>query len=170
MSTLSVDTIQGKTTAGTVAMPSGSIVQVAQREVGNTGFSTQTNQTSIDITNFYVDITPKFSDSIIVWETTLTYNINDESCYGMFRVVDSNNSDAVIHSGTRCGHVGYYQPDHQAYYDTPIRAVDANCGTTSTMRLQLQVWLDNNADGAETFKINWSSGDMRTITATEIKA
>ena len=29
MSTLSVDTIQGKTTSGTVAMPSGSIVQVA---------------------------------------------------------------------------------------------------------------------------------------------
>ena len=29
MSTLSVDTIQGKTTAGTVAMPSGMVVQTA---------------------------------------------------------------------------------------------------------------------------------------------
>ena len=27
MSTLSVDTIQGKTTAGTVAMPSGTVIQ-----------------------------------------------------------------------------------------------------------------------------------------------
>ena len=30
MSTLSVDTIQGKTTAGTVAMPAGHVVQVVQ--------------------------------------------------------------------------------------------------------------------------------------------
>ena len=38
MSTLSVDTIQGKTTAGTVAMPSGHVVQT----VSNTSYGTAT--------------------------------------------------------------------------------------------------------------------------------
>ena len=56
------------------------------------------------------------------------------------------------------------------YEETPIRAVDANCGTTSTMRLQLQVSLGNNSGGSHTFKINWSSNTYKTITATEIKA
>ena len=39
MSTLSVDTIQGKTTAGTVAMPSGMVVQTAQ-STASANFST----------------------------------------------------------------------------------------------------------------------------------
>ena len=47
MSTLSVDTIQGKTTAGTVAMPSGHIVQtttmVATNDVQVTGSNSSSN-------------------------------------------------------------------------------------------------------------------------------
>ena len=45
MSTLSVDTIQGKTTAGTVAMPAGALLQVV-----NTSFSTQTKVTATSYT------------------------------------------------------------------------------------------------------------------------
>ena len=61
-STLKVDTIQGKTTAGTVAMPSGHIIQLV----------TNTYSTPVTISNTtYVDsgltcqITPKFSTSKI---------------------------------------------------------------------------------------------------------
>ena len=62
MSTLSVDTIQGKTTAGTVAMPSGSVIQVLQGE----RLTIQSNSS-----NTYADvvtqtITPKFNTSKIL--------------------------------------------------------------------------------------------------------
>ena len=62
MSTLSVDTIQGKTTSGTVAMPSGHIIQLV----------TNTHSTAVTISgSTYADsgltcqITPKFSTSKI---------------------------------------------------------------------------------------------------------
>jgi len=170
MSTLSVDTIQGKTTAGTVAMPSGSIVQVVQREVGNNSFSTTNNATYTDVTNFYVDITPKFSDSIIIFEAEVIGNVNNSATHADFRVVNSNNSDALIHTGSSTATFGYYNTMTNNYEEIPIRAVDANCGTTSTMRLQLQVALGNNSGGSHTFNINWTSSNIKTITATEIKA
>ena len=45
MSTLSVDTIQGKTTAGTVKLPSGSVLQTVS-EVDNTGLSLTSSGTA----------------------------------------------------------------------------------------------------------------------------
>ncbi len=62
MSTLKVDTIQGKTTAGTVAMPSGHVIQL----VTNT-YSTETSISSSTYTDsgLTCQITPKFSSSKI---------------------------------------------------------------------------------------------------------
>jgi|TARA_R100001463_G_scaffold15556_1_gene40553 hypothetical protein len=61
MSTLSVDTIQGKTTAGTVAMPSGHVVQT----VSNTSYSSATYSlsASTEQNTLSCSITPKFSNS-----------------------------------------------------------------------------------------------------------
>ena len=170
MSTLSVDTIQGKTTAGTIAMPSGSIVQQTSREVANNSFSLSTGNSWTDVTNFYVDITPKFNDSIIMFDTKLNCSLKDETAYAQIRVVDSNNSDTVIHSGSEVAQAHYYNSMIGSWFEIPITARDANCGTTSTMRLQLQVQLGNNSDNAHTFVINWSSNSYRTLIATEIKA
>ena len=170
MSTLSVDTIQGKTTAGTIAMPSGSVVQQTSREVANNSFSLSTGNSWTDVTNFYVDITPKFNDSIIMFDTKLNCSLNDETAYAQIRVVDSNNSDTVIHSGTEVAQAHYYNSMTGSWFEIPITARDASCGTTSTMRLQLQVQLGNNGDNAHTFVINWSNNSYRTLIATEIKA
>ena len=63
MSTLSVDTIQGKTTAGTVAMPAGMVVQ--------TSFHTFTDITSVtsssysDVGGSSFTFTPKFATSLL---------------------------------------------------------------------------------------------------------
>lgn len=170
MSTLKVDTIQGKTTSGTVAMPAGMVVQIAQREVANSFFSTTNNYSFTDVTNFYVDITPKFNDSIIIFEAEVVGNVNSSSTHADFRVVNSNDSDAVIHTGTLTATFGYYNTMTTNFEEIPIRAVDANCGTTSTMRLQLQTALGNNSGGSNTFTINWGANTIKTITATEIKA
>ena len=63
MSTLSVDTIQGKTTAGTVAMPAGHIIQVAESTI-----TTQitTTSTSFSASGHIVSITPKFANSKLI--------------------------------------------------------------------------------------------------------
>ena len=67
MSTLKVDTIQGKTTAGTVAMPSGHVVQM-QSTTTTTAIST--TSTSYVASGLIVSITPKFSTSKIIVNLT----------------------------------------------------------------------------------------------------
>ena len=63
MSTLSVDTIQGKTTAGTVAMPSGMVIQTLE----NFDYTRSTStSTSFADTGLSQAITPKFSTSKIL--------------------------------------------------------------------------------------------------------
>jgi hypothetical protein len=76
-SRLLVDKIEGKTTANTVQMPSGSVIQVVTREIGasdQVSFSSASHTDSITI-NF----TPKFSNSIIkhhFWGLTAMNNRN----------------------------------------------------------------------------------------------
>ena len=69
MSTLSVDTIQGKTTAGNVKLPSGTILQ-SQTVQGYNGDGTHTtisiSSTTYGATAVSVSITPKYSSSKIL--------------------------------------------------------------------------------------------------------
>jgi len=68
MSTLSVDTIQGKTTAGTVAMPVGHVIQTFTTNRTDTFTVSGVAQTEM----FSILITPKFASSKIL----ITCNIN----------------------------------------------------------------------------------------------
>jgi len=63
MSTLSVDTIQGKTTAGTVAMPSGHVIQVTETTLTS---QVTTTSTSLGASGHIVSITPKFANSKLI--------------------------------------------------------------------------------------------------------
>ena len=66
MSTLSVDTIQGKTTAGSVKMPAGHIIQqVRSRSAANLGTINDTTYVKIN-SALDVTITPKFATSKLV--------------------------------------------------------------------------------------------------------
>ena len=67
-STLTVDTIVGATTAGTVKMPAGNIIQT-EFVYCTTSVAINTNDTYTDITGSSVTITPKFSNSKILVET-----------------------------------------------------------------------------------------------------
>jgi len=60
MSTLTVDTIQGKTTAGTVAMPAGHVIQMQST---TTTSSITVTATSLTASGLVVSITPKFANS-----------------------------------------------------------------------------------------------------------
>tara|TARA_R100001440_G_scaffold6935_2_gene13971 strand:- start:177 stop:671 length:495 start_codon:yes stop_codon:yes gene_type:complete len=74
MSTLSVDTIQGKTTAGTVAMPAGHVIQMQST---TTTSNISVSATSLTASGHIVTITPKFANSKILINITggeQTYN------------------------------------------------------------------------------------------------
>ena len=142
--------------------PVGGIVQMVSRVNVNTSFTTSSTSMT-DIDGFYVDITPVYTNSIIVWECTHTSTLNDDDGYCRFRVVDSNNSDTVFSSNTYCGHAHYYnEADH--WDEIPIRA-RGEPGTTNTMRLQLQLQINSGG----TFSMNWSGSDHRVISATEYR-
>ena len=63
MSTLSVDTIHGQTTAANVKLPAGSVVQVIQ---GNTPTRVYISTGTYTFTGLTASITPKFSTSKIL--------------------------------------------------------------------------------------------------------
>lgn len=89
MSTLSVDTIQGKTTAGTVAMPSGSVVQVGT-QVAIDSLNTSITTTSFTAVgnSFIASITPKFANSKIrIIMTFQTYSLSNYSAVNIYRSV-----------------------------------------------------------------------------------
>ena len=160
MSTLFVDTINEKTSGNGIAIP-GHVVQVKYRTIANTGIST-TATSFTDCTNMYVDITPKSSSNLIAWQCTQTFGLNDQDGYARFRIVDSNDNDAVWSSNTYIASAAYYQPT-TTYMDYPIFHINT-AGSTSAMRLQLQVKIFSGG----TLTNNWSESDDRTIMVMEI--
>lgn len=80
MSTLSVDTIQGKTTAGTVAMPAGVIIQTVDFTHGT---NVATQSTGYVDTGISAVITPKFSNSKIYITGFLHCRLNGNHDHGV---------------------------------------------------------------------------------------
>ena len=84
MSTLKVDTIQGKTTAGTVAMPSGSVVQSVEfARIGVVG-SSLSSLLTIDSTSF-ADVMSK----------TITTKLANSKIFVSMNVVGFNGSSTL---------------------------------------------------------------------------
>ena len=107
MSTLSVDTIQGKTTAGTVAMPSGHVIQTIMHRSGSVATHNTTNTIEIS-TDFRATITPKFQNSKIIVHATTNANPrcaeNTVFMWKMRRFIASGSfSDLTDEAGTNTG-------------------------------------------------------------------
>ena len=149
------------TSASTNNFPAGSVIQVQYRAIAPTGFST-TSTSMVDVTNCYVDITPKFSNSILVWQVILPVNSNLAAGYARFRIVDGLNSNTQWSSNTYMAGSGYNANTTQ-FIETPFLHANTS-GTTSPMRLQLQVL----AAGGGTIDMNWSGGDNRIVMVQEI--
>ena len=85
MSTLSVDTIQGQTTAANVKLPAGCILQTIQTAKTDTFTGSATSFT--DITGFSVTITPKYNNSKILIYTTMTGEVQNNTYCAQFRLM-----------------------------------------------------------------------------------
>ena len=77
MSTLSVDTIQGKTTAGTIAMPSGSVVQTIINSPDTAAATHDVTSWTEVSSGMRTSITPKFTNSILFIQFNLLVGCNN---------------------------------------------------------------------------------------------
>lgn len=156
MSTLYVDNLQPN--LGSRVMAAGHVVQVQTKKWASAGFST-TSSSPTAITDFYVDITPTSSNSIILFQSSITMVNATTSGYARFSIEDTN-AASQWSSNTYMAAAGY---NGSQWIDVPI--IHSNtAGTTNTMRLQLRVLVG----GTGTVDMGWSSSDHRTITAMEI--
>lgn len=134
MSTLSVDTIQGKTTAGTVAMPAGSVVQVQ-----STTSDAQTTVSGIGFTDFIsVAITPKFSSSKI--HVSCSINLSAQNTTG------GSTDQGIRYSGVKL------------FRDSTQIAVNSNTSGNRTA-----VWFSTNTVGQtsnEAYRMANNSGQF----------
>lgn len=176
VATLKVNQIETVNGTGTITIPTGNkivaadsgamvapgqVIQVQYRAVANTGFST-TSGSMVDLTNWYVDITPKFSNSILVWQTSFSCGNSTAAAYERYIIVDGLNSNTQWSTNTYMGMSNYYT--NTTEWDE-IALLHANtAGTTNAMRLQLQL----QVNGGGTFSNNWSSSDNRIVMVTEI--
>ena len=137
------------------------MIQYEYRNAANTGFNA-TSSSMVDVTNFYVNITPKYSNSLLIFECTLDSKGDSGSNYARYRVVDSLNSDTQVSTNVYIGQSNYYAGTSE-WTTTALRNVFIS-GTTNTMRLQLQMQLNSGGN----FEMNWSGSDNRVVQVTEI--
>ena len=132
MSTLTVDTIQGKTTAGTVAMPAGMVIQTLSFTQPNNNIDTTSG--SYVATGWVTSITPKFSTSKILWTIAgglVSYGSG--SCIGytqLHRQIASGGYSSIYNVGRRYLNThSYYEPHSAQFMDSPntTSQVDYQC-------------------------------------------
>jgi len=170
MSTLSVDTIQGKTTAGTVDFPSGTIVQqvnATDNGTANRSIQSTTSTSFAHMSNFDLTITPKFSSSKVLYmgnfnlfgsNTTYTY-------LAIYRHI-SGGSATYLPTNTN-GHCGISQ---QVYMQVPVFFIDSP-NTTSAVTYKVYI---RSHDSGDTSYIGWqvsnANDNMTNMIAMEIRA
>lgn len=165
-SILKVDTIQ--TTAGaapstgTLGFRAGSIVQYQERYYDLSTFTTSSGS-MVDVTNYYVDITPTKATNKIRVQFGAHLQNTERLGYGRFSVVNSNNSDTRMNVNAYA-HATGYQVDTDPWLSENIVATFV-AGTTSTMRLQLQVL----RGGTGNLNFGFSNSDSRHAEAWEIQ-
>ena len=141
----------------------GEIVQVVTQEFAmTTGTLTNGTYTSLSSIGLSSTITPKFSNSKIIYDTQITCNVNDDDGHTRWQVYDNTNS-RIFHNNTYCagGHFGF---NTNAYPTIHIRCLGTAVNTNAmTLVVKVQV----NSGG--TLNFGWSGTGNRLVTMTEIK-
>ena len=167
MSTLSVDTIQGKTTAGTVAMPSGHVVQMQTAQVS--GVTTQYTGTSYSDTGLTVNITPKFATSkifvLVTQQIGITVSSSSDKARMDTRIIENGSStilSATVFQGTdkqTTGNLSVVHVQHGIF----------QCSNTNQLSFKSQARPANESTAeASSLFLKWYSNAVHNITAMEI--
>ena len=137
--------------------PSGSVCQVVY------GWAVQNNATisagnSGNIQYYTLSFTPKFPNSLCIYETTITGQTSNDNGYVKFSVKDDVSGD-TLQSNSYIAQLGY---THTEWIDVPIRSIFIPLHTNAmTIRLFAEAQTGD-------FASNFSSGTSRLMTVTEI--
>ena len=166
-SRLLVDKLEGKTTSGTIQMPSGTPIQL-QTTQGNFSYQEISSTSMVEVTDMNVTITPKFASSKILislqtafWFTTDANNYMITTIYrsiggGSFsNLAVDNTYDALrFHSAARTA--TWTTPANIDYIDTP--------NTTSAVVYKFYA---RRYDGTNSVRVKYSQTSS-FIMATEV--
>ena len=163
MSTLKVDTIQGKTTAGTVAMPAGMVIQTVSQAITTHTLIQSTSYTATGLTQA---ITPKFSTSKILVLVNLSsevYQYGESALDFYFQLTRASSQIAFRRNQIYAKHSsnGYYAISGHGtmiFEDAP--------NTTSATTYAVNGKLSSTANSA-TFRVGYTNCDS-TLTLQEI--
>ena len=148
MSTLKVDTIQGKTTAGTIAMPSGSVVQTIINSP-DTGGATFNVTTFTEVNSaMRTSITPKFSTSLIFIQFNLLVGCNNGTTMRHWRILNYDTSAGIDLGSTQSNrtsmHATARHRDHDAN-DADMMTITAQELAGSTSARTYSLYCQNEA-------------------------
>ena len=143
--------------------PPGTIIQYQYRKGTNTTFTTSSTSMT-DLNDFYVDITPKNANNLLVVSTNFTAGHSANAGYCRYRIVDANNSDTKWSTNTFMGSSHYYAPHSPSQWLEVVLKHTKVAGTTNAMRLHFQVLIANGG----TLTLNWSASDDRIVEVYEV--
>ena len=162
-SRLMVDKIEGKTTANTVQMPSGSIIQVQSTELLTGSQWTSTSSSWSDIIS--VTITPKFSSSKILFQLAGDCGSSGDNTALIMKLVRNINGGAFVAIGG-----GGFSYENNNYNACSLAVMDSP-STTNACIYKLQGALSDGGSGTAYFPTRWAIGDTfegNTVTVMEI--
>ena len=172
MSTLSVDTIQGKTMAANVDLPSGTIVQqVNSVDSGTADRPYQsTNSTSFThMSNFDLTITPKFSSSKILYIGAFNFYAASGAGYGYMALYQHISGGSAARVATHAS--GSAAISNSIYFNVPIvHMMTPNTTNAITYKIYTR---SNSTSGSVYTGWNSSAGSLDNVTnycALEIRA
>ena len=125
------------------------------------GLSGEISSTSyVDVGTLAVTITPKFSDSKLIFETDFNARVDDSDGHSKYDVYDATNDR---YFSTDCGAAFHYYAPTSAYPNCHIRILGTSSYTTA-MNLKLRVKINSGGNLNTDF-----STDSRFLSVTEIK-
>ena len=157
MSTLSVDTIQGQTVAGTVKLPAGYIVQAKSHSWSNEQNTTSTS--FVDVNQASMTFTPKYSNSTIVVQALMHVRWDNGTSNGGGCRIMYNGSSIFDNQG-----YANYDDHNSNTYQSYAIAGFVTSGTTSAVTIKLQAKLYNTGN----FWVNWGGNFQSNMTVMEI--
>ena len=134
-SRLLVDKIEGKSTSGTIQMPSGYVVQTAFHKF--TTATTLNSDSDADIGGASLTFTPRFSSSLLVLSCSVSVN--------MYR--GNINQGCTINFNVDGSNIDYPSDDYELYDSVPSGSVNVY------VRMNKEVSMDASNTNAKTVKL-----------------
>ena len=142
----------------------GEVVQVVMGTFKNfysgTNFADITSTSYVNYGDMKLSITPKFTNSKLIFETDINARLNDTDGYVDYELYDTTNSRSLMSAGIQ----NFYNMSTTAYPSGHIRLF-GDAGYTTSIELQVRVKINQGG----TLNSDFTNND-RLMTLTEVAA